>query len=92
MTRTPANRGKLTARLHDARHTAATALMVLWVPVRAMMGWSEASTATRYTHVPDDLRRGSATQVGGPLWNAPEPAPDGLTPEHQEALGEFSQS
>ncbi len=34
------------ARLHDARHTAATILLVLNVPVRAVMeimGWSEAS-------------------------------------------------
>lgn len=33
------------ARLHDARHTAATILLVLNVPVRAVMeimGWSEA--------------------------------------------------
>lgn len=77
------------ARLHDARHTAATMLMVLRVPVRAMMdmmGWSEASMATRYTHVPDDLRREYATQVGGLLWAAPEPPPDVLAPEHREAL------
>jgi integrase len=39
------------ARLHDARHTAATVLLVLGVPERtemAIMGWSSTSMAARY--------------------------------------------
>src|SRR4051812_33742961 len=59
------------ARLHDARHTAATMLLVLKVPTRAVMdimGWSQASMAGRYQHVPDELRRGVDVQLGGLLW------------------------
>ncbi|WP_017972912.1 tyrosine-type recombinase/integrase [Actinopolyspora halophila] len=59
------------ARLHDARHTAATMLLVLQVPTRAIMevmGWSEASMLTRYVHVPDEIKQGIAGQLGGLLW------------------------
>lgn len=64
------------ARLHDARHTAATMLLVLKVPVRAVMdvmGWSEASMASRYMHVPDELKQEIAGQVAGLLWSNPVP-------------------
>lgn len=56
------------ARLHDARHTAATMLLVLKVPTRAVMGWSQASMATRYQHVPTEVLTGIADLVGGLLW------------------------
>jgi integrase len=59
------------ARLHDARHTAATMLLVLKVPTRAVMdvmGWSQASMATRYQHVPIEVLNGIAKQVEGLLW------------------------
>jgi hypothetical protein len=65
------------ARLHDARHTAATMLLVLKVPVRAVMdvmGWSEASMASRYMHVPDELKHEIAGQVAGLLWSVPTTA------------------
>jgi integrase len=61
------------ARLHDARHTAATMLLVLKVPPRVVMeimGWSEISMTSRYQHVPDHLRQGIANQVNGLLWNS----------------------
>ncbi|MDP9815179.1 tyrosine-type recombinase/integrase [Spirilliplanes yamanashiensis] len=61
------------ARLHDARHTAATMLLVLKVPTRAVMdvmGWSNASMAGRYQHVPAEVLTGIARQVGGLLWAA----------------------
>ncbi len=61
------------ARLHDARHTAATFLLVLGVAERAVMevmGWSKITMAQRYQHVPDDVRRGIAKQLGGLLWKA----------------------
>lgn len=61
------------ARLHDARHTAATMLLVLKVPPRVVMeimGWSEMSMTSRYQHVPDELRQGIAEQVGGLLWES----------------------
>lgn len=64
------------ARLHDARHTAATMLLVLRVPLPAVMevmGWSDASIAKRYMHVPSEFLSAIADQVGGLIWAA---APD----------------
>jgi integrase len=63
------------ARLHDARHTAATMLLVLKVPTRAVMdvmGWSQASMATRYQHVPVEVLTGIADQISGFLWKPPD--------------------
>ena len=68
------------ARLHDARHTAATMLLVLKVPTRAvmnMMGWSQASMATRYQHLPAEVLTGIADQVGGLLWQVRKSGDDG---------------
>lgn len=59
------------ARLHDARHTAATVLLLLGVPdraVMAMMGWSNAAMLKRYQHVTDGLRTTIGDQVGNFLW------------------------
>ncbi|MEV8438993.1 site-specific integrase [Actinosynnema sp. NPDC051121] len=59
------------ARLHDARHTAATMLMVLGVSPRAvmeLMGWSQMSMTARYQHVPAELVASIAEQVGAHLW------------------------
>lgn len=59
------------ARLHDARHTAATVLLVLGVPERtvmSIMGWSSTSMAARYQHVTDPIRREEANRVGGLLF------------------------
>jgi integrase len=58
-------------RLHDARHTAATVLLVLGVPERtvmSVMGWSSTSMAARYQHVTDPIRRDVAKRIGGLLW------------------------
>jgi integrase len=64
-------------RLHDARHTAATVLLVLGVPERtvmSVMGWSSTAMAARYQHVTDPIRRDVARRVGGLLWTTgPEP-------------------
>jgi integrase len=63
------------ARLHDARHTAATMLLVLRVPLPAVMqvmGWSDASIAKRYMHVPNDFLTAIADQVGGLIWLDPD--------------------
>jgi integrase len=63
------------ARLHDARHTAATVLLELGVNDRAtmgVMGWSSASMAGRYQHMTGPVRRAIADQVGGHLWEAAE--------------------
>jgi integrase len=63
------------ARLHDARHTAATVLLILSVPTptaMAIMGWSSAAMAKRYQHVLDSIRQDVASQVGGLLWKEDE--------------------
>jgi integrase len=61
-------------RLHDARHTAATVLLLLGVTERtvmSVMGWSSTAMAARYQHVVAAVRRDVATQVGGLLWTPP---------------------
>lgn len=62
-------------RLHDARHTAATVLLLLQIPdrtVMAIMGWSNTAMAARYQHIIAAIRQDVATQVGGLLWNPAE--------------------
>ena len=80
-------------RLHDARHTAATVLLVLGVPERSVMGimgWSSTAMAARYQHVTDPIRRAVATQVGELLWADGQPA-DGATETGTETIGEGRQ-
>ncbi|SFI26409.1 tyrosine-type recombinase/integrase [Nocardioides psychrotolerans] len=58
-------------RLHDARHTAATLLLVQGVDLRtvmSIMGWTEVAAAQRYTHV-DGLRGRAPRQLGALLWD-----------------------
>ena len=60
------------ARLHHARHTAATMLLALKVPLPAVMeimGWSDASIAKRYMHVLAEFLAAIADQVG--CWSGP---------------------
>ena len=66
-------------RLHDARHTTATVLLVLGVPERTVMGimgWSSTAMAARYQHVTDLIRRQVADQIGGLLWTDESAGPD----------------
>lgn len=59
-------------RLHDARHTAATLLLLQNVDIRtvmSIMGWTEMATAQRYTHAVDELRRRAARRMGALLWD-----------------------
>lgn len=59
------------ARLHDARHTAATVLLILGIPdraVMAIMGWSHSAMAARYQHLTTAIRDDIAGRVGGLLW------------------------
>ena len=54
------------ARLHDARHTAATTLLLLGVPERAVMdvmGWSNSVMVKRYAHGTARLRRDIADRL-----------------------------
>ena len=61
------------ARLHDARHTAATVLLILRQPERtvmSLMGWSSSDMTKRYQHVTDTVRADVASQVGDLIWKA----------------------
>ncbi len=63
------------ARLHDARHTAATVLLILGVPDRTVMdvmGWSTASMKARYMHITEDIRRDVAERLNGYFWEVTE--------------------
>lgn len=67
-----AEAGVRDARLHDARHTAATVLLLLEVPERAVMefmGWSNSGMTKRYQHVTAVLRGNIAKRLDGFLWN-----------------------
>ncbi|GAA1984374.1 tyrosine-type recombinase/integrase [Amycolatopsis minnesotensis] len=62
-------------RLHDARHTAATVLLLLGVPlpiVMEIMGWSNSSQAKRYQHVTATMLESLAQQLNAFFWKAPE--------------------
>ena len=64
-------------RLHDARHTAATVLLLLGVPERTVMGvmgWSNTKMAARYQHITATIRRDVADRVGGLLWKPEDDA------------------
>lgn len=58
-------------RVHDARHTAATLLLLKGVDrgvVMDMMGWSNEAMVRRYQHVVDELREEAARRIGDTLW------------------------
>lgn len=58
-------------RLHDARHTAATVLLILEVSERAvmgLMGWSTTAMAARYQHMVGSVRSDVAQQVDDLIW------------------------
>jgi hypothetical protein len=86
-----ADAGVRNARLHDARHTAATMLLVLKVPLPAIMevmGWGEASVAKRYVHVPTGVVAGIAGQVEKLLWKDTQGTPPvaaAVTADQREA-------
>jgi integrase len=63
------------ARLHDARHSAATYLLVQGVDARTvmdMMGWSQLSMTQRYQHVVPELKREAADRMNDLLWGDSE--------------------
>lgn len=69
-----ADAGIRDARLHDARHTAATVLLLLGVPDRAvmsLMGWSKTDMTARYQHVTAVVRRDVAGKLQTLLWVSP---------------------
>jgi integrase len=68
------------ARLHDARHTAATVLALLGVPSRTamyVMGWSNPAMVVRYQHVTEAMRRDVADRIGRYLWGVNETPKEG---------------
>lgn len=74
-----AEAGVRDARLHDARHTAATVLLLLGVSDRAamdFMGWSSVTMKQRYMHVTDGLRREIADQLSQHFWNVSKREPE----------------
>ncbi|MFC9235683.1 tyrosine-type recombinase/integrase [Streptomyces decoyicus] len=67
-------------RLHDARHTAATVLLILGVPERVVMqimGWSSTAMAARYQHVTGGILADVAQRVGGLIWEVAKVVDDG---------------
>ncbi|MDQ1537840.1 MAG: hypothetical protein QOE58_2233, partial [Actinomycetota bacterium] len=64
------------ARLHDARHTAATLLLLQGVPARVAMqilGHSQISlTLGTYSHVLPELATEAATRIESALWGDAE--------------------
>lgn len=61
-------------RGHDARHTAATLLLLKGVDRRVVMdvmGWSSERMLRRYQHVVDEMRVEAATRLGDALFGSP---------------------
>lgn len=72
--------GVCDGRLHDARHTAATVLLILGVPERVVMqimGWSSTAMAARYQHVTGGILKDVAQRVGGLIWQVAKEADGG---------------
>ncbi|NEA72729.1 tyrosine-type recombinase/integrase [Streptomyces sp. SID13588] len=74
-------------RLHDARHTAATVLLILGISdavVDSIMGWEPGKSARmrrRYQHLTSRVLKDTADKIGGLLWGPePGPAPGGSAP------------
>lgn len=67
-----ADAGVRPARLHDARHTAATVMLTLGIPPRVAMqvlGHSQISlTLGTYSHVVPELAEDAAERMGEALW------------------------
>ncbi|MEU9315800.1 tyrosine-type recombinase/integrase [Streptomyces sp. NPDC048295] len=74
------------ARLHDARHTAATVLLILGVSdavVDSIMGWEPGKSARmrrRYQHLTSRVLKDTAAKVGGLLWGTDQ-AVEGAAPD-----------
>jgi integrase len=61
-------------RLHDARHTAATVLLLLGVHERTIMsvlGWSTTAMVSRYAHVVAPIHSDVASRLDVLLWSSP---------------------
>ncbi len=86
------------ARLHDARHTAATVLLILGVPdtvVDRIMGWEPGKSArmrSRYQHLTGPVLQQTAAKVGALIWGSSPtphqhpPTPGGPVPDPSQSL------
>lgn len=78
------------ARLRDARHTAATVLMLLGIPDRVIdqiMGWEAGASSrmrARFLHVPDAMLKEVAQKLADAIWG---PAPNALVDKDQNNEG-----
>ncbi|MFD8169524.1 tyrosine-type recombinase/integrase [Streptomyces cellulosae] len=78
------------ARLHDARHTAATVLLILGVSdavVDAVIGWEPGKSARmrrRYQHLTSRVLQDTAAKASDLLWGTDKPA-GGATPEASQS-------
>jgi integrase len=66
-------------RLHDARHTAATVLLLLGVHERTIMsvlGWSTTAMVSRYAHVIAPIHSDVASRLDMLLWSSPNSEKD----------------
>lgn len=62
-------------RLHDARHSAATMLLLQGVSPRVvmtLMGWTDHRVMERYVHVVDEMRLDAARRVNEAWWPGAE--------------------
>jgi integrase len=69
-------------RLHDARHTAATVLLLLGVHERTIMsvlGWSTTAMVSRYAHVVAPIHSDVASRLDLLLWSSPDSATNDRT-------------
>ena len=58
-------------RLHDARHSAATFLLLAGVDTRVvmeMLGHSQISVTAKYQHAVDELKKDAAAKMNAALW------------------------
>lgn len=65
--------GSHDARVHDARHTAASLLLAQGVDQRVVMqilGHSQISMTSRYAHVLPQVMNDAADRIGKALWNS----------------------
>jgi integrase len=66
-------------RLHDARQTASTVLLLLGMPERiamAITGGSSASMAKCYQHVTDPMLHDVGKKIGSLLWGGAAGGPE----------------
>ena len=59
------------ARVHDARHTAATLLLEQGIGIRVVqqiLGHSQLSQTERYTHVTTELSQHAVDRMSDALW------------------------